>query len=152
MSVFGPELFFPLGVFRQPDERRSGSIATLDATDAFNLFLVARLKDGTSIATASAAVALFGRSLARTFPAEYEHYLWSVAELPKFGTSNITANEAAVSMLGVVLLGMTGAVLLTVCLNLTSMLLARGRARRKEFAIRLALGGSRARVVRQLLT
>ena len=49
------------------------------------------------------------------------------------------------------MMGMTGAVLLTVCLNLASMLLARGRARRKEFAIRLAIGSGRTRIVRQLL-
>jgi predicted permease len=152
MSVFGPELFFPLGVFDSlSNDIQDQSQRTLLRPDAFNLFLVARLKDDTSIATASEAVALFGRSLAQIFPAEYEHYLWSVAELPKFGTMTSPSNEAAVSMLGVVLLGMTGAVLLTVCLNLASMLLARGRARRKEFAVRLALGGSRARIVRQLL-
>jgi predicted permease len=152
MSVFGPELFFPLGVFDSlSNDIQDHSQRTLLRPDAFNLFLVARLKDGTSIATASEAVALFGRSLAQTSPAEYEHYLWSVAELPKFGTMTSPSNEAAVSMLGVVLLGMTGAVLLTVCLNLASMLLARGRARRKEFAVRLALGGSRTRIVRQLL-
>jgi putative ABC transport system permease protein len=152
MSVFGPELFFPLGVFNTlSNDFQSDTQRTLERPDAFNLFLVARLKDGLSIAAASEAVALFGRSLARTFPAEYDHYALSVAELPKFGTSTSPSNEAAVTTLGVVLLGMTGAVLLTVCLNLASMLLARGRARRKEFAVRLALGGSRARIVRQLL-
>ena len=75
----------------------------------------------------------------------------TLAPLPRFGTSTSPMDESAVGLLGAVMVGLTAAVLLTVCLNLAAMLLARGRARRKELAIRLALGSSRARLVRQLL-
>ena len=152
MSVVGPELFFPLGVFHTlATEFMDASARSLQRADAYNLFLVARLKDGVALNTAGAGLELFGQSLARSFPAEHEHHVLSLAPLPKFGTSTSPSDETVLGTLGVVMMGMTAAVLLTVCLNLASMLLARGRARRREFAVRLAIGGGRARIVRQLL-
>ena len=90
-------------------------------------------------------------ALTTAMPAEYRDARLTVAPLPRFGTSTSPMDEGAVGLLGAVMIGLTAAVLLTVCLNLAAMLLARGRARRKELAIRLALGSSRARLVRQLL-
>jgi predicted permease len=153
MMVLGPELFFPLGVFHSiADDFEGEERRQLGRADTFNLFLVARLADGVSTGSAGARLDGVGPQLARAFPAEYEDARVTIHPLPRFGTSTTPTDEGVVGLLGGVLLGLTGAVLLTVCLNLASMLMARGRARRKEFAIRLALGGGRGRIVRQLLT
>lgn len=152
MPIFGPELFFPLGVFDTLANDSDGNAAArLGAPDVHNLFVIGRLATGTAPAAGNEALGLYGRSLAQSFPAEYEHFELFSTALPRFGANATPSNEAVIGMLAVVLLGMTGAVLLTVCLNLASMLLARGRGRRKEFAVRLALGGQRFRIVRQLL-
>ncbi len=152
MMVFGPELFFPLGVFHSLSNDFQGETArTLERSDAYNLFVTARLKHGITAEAASARLTLTSQQLERAYPAEYRDARVTLSPQPRFGTSTHPSDESSLTLFGIVMLGLTGAVLLTVCLNLASMLMARGRARRKEFAIRLALGGGRTRIVRQLL-
>ncbi len=152
MMVFGPELFFPLGVFHTISNDFQGESArTLERPDAFNLFVSARIQDGVTYEAAASRLTVTAQRLERAFPAEYRDARVTMGPQPRFGASTRPSDESSITLFGAVMLGLTGAVLLTVCLNLASMLMSRGRARRKEFAIRLALGGGRSRIVRQLL-
>jgi len=149
--LFGPEFFFPLGDYASlenfvvGDERR-----TLERADAYSLIVVARLAPGVEFGQARAALDALGANLERAFPVEFKDQTVTAGPLARLGTSSSPRSETPVKIFCGVLMALAGAVLLIVCLNLAGLLLARGQARRREFAIRLALGGRRAQLVRQL--
>lgn len=148
-ATVGPEFYFPLGVFGSiGEERRS-----LQRADQFALNLIARLNSGVTIAAAQSALAGTAAGLEELYPVEQKDQAFILGPLPRFVAGPEPKQVGIVAgLLGTVLMGLTGSVLLIVSLNLAGLLLVRGHARRREFAIRLALGGSRCRLVRQLLT
>lgn len=147
----GPDFYFPLGVYDALTSGVSGD-SRLAAADARVLYLVARLQTGVSPDSAQAALRLLGENLARRFPSEQKDQTLLLGPLPRLRTSASPESEVGLALGSIVLLGLSVTVLLVVGLNLAGLQLARGHARRKEFAIRLALGGARGRIVRQLLT
>ncbi len=149
----GPDFYFPLGVYDALVRGRAGGgDSSLASAEARGLFLVARLQTGVSRDAARAALRLLGENLARRFPAEQKDQTLTLGALPRLRTSPVPENNAGLALASVVLLGLSATVLLVVCLNLAGLQFARGHARRREFAVRLALGGGRGRIVRQLLT
>ena len=87
------------------------------------------------------------------YPAENRNQLLSAAPLARVSISDGPSSDGDdVGATFAMLMGMAAIVLIVACLNLANMMLARGTARRKEIAMRLALGGGRSRIVRQLLT
>jgi putative ABC transport system permease protein len=110
--------------------------------------LLARLQPGVTLEAARAEVRTIAARLAEGAPEVYtEEWINNSAPVPLRETM-VGAVEQALW----ILLGAVGLVLLIACANIANLLLVRGRARRKEFAIRTALGAARARVTRQLLT
>ena len=153
MMLFGPELYFPLGCFDLLANDVGGTAKrTLEKRDGNQLFLLGRLKPGVSPEAAAPALRALATSLEETFPVEQKDQTIITGPLPRLSTNTNPSSDNQLTMLGSLLLGMAAIVLLIACLNLANMLLARRASRRKEIAIRLALGGGRGRIVRQLLT
>jgi macrolide transport system ATP-binding/permease protein len=138
------EVWFPMMMLTQIEPGND----YLENRDSYNLFIQGRLKPGVTLAQAEDALKNIAAQLAREFPKENEGKTIMLSPPGLFGAFM----RGPIMGFAGVLMAVVGLVLLLACTNLANLLLARATERRKEIAVRLALGASRWRLVRQLLT
>jgi predicted permease len=114
------------------------------------VFMVGRLKPGVSFDEANNSMRAFGDRLAQEYPAENSGR--TVVLLPLSETNVPPAQRSLFLLVGTLMMGIVVLVLLIACGNVANLLLAREMQRRRELAIRISLGASRWRLIRQLLT
>src|SRR5947207_4251623 len=152
MQVLSPEVWLPISVYDQvANDFESENKTTIDDRKGTQLRIMGRLKPGMTSAAARPALEALAANLEKAYPVEQKDRTFIADRVPRNTVSNRPKADSQIKAIAPLLLGMAAVVLLVACLNLANMLLARGTARRKEIAIRLALGGSRWRIVAQLL-
>src|SRR5947209_1444384 len=141
-KMFWPEVWLPI----LNEEQIEGYNWIHQRSDQ-NSWVVGRLKDGITPAQAEANLDSIAAQLAHEYPDTDERVNFRLSR-PGF-LGDMLGGPVRGFMLGVMLLA--GLVLLAACLNLGGLLAARTSARARELAIRVAIGSSRSRILRQLI-
>ena len=152
MTLFSPEWWFPLGIY-DGIVSDTFKLRATGLTDRGNypLNLAAALRPGVSLDAAEAALEPLARRLATEYPGSDKDQAFTLGPVPRMNISSRPRSGGPIYVVAALLASMTGLVLVVACLNLANMLLARGAARRKEMAIRQALGSGRGRILQQLI-
>src|SRR6266849_1100773 len=153
-ALIAPDIWVPLGIRSQLGSAFGDSETMHDLANpkAYAFNLTGRLRPGLTIESAKSRLPVLSQrfNAMQAVDSEFAREV-QIQKPSRFSLSTSPEDDGPITLIGTLLMAMACAVLLIACLNLANMLLARGTARTKEIALRIALGASRWRIIRQLL-
>jgi predicted permease len=153
-GFYGTEKFLQSGIFvplanegALENDGVPGGVTWMEQRRAKHVFSIVRLKDGVTLPEAQAELAAIAARTRQQYPTDEEGLGYKLARAGLLG--NTLGGPARAFLAG--LMALAGIVLLAACANLGSLFAARTADRSREIAIRLAIGSSRWRILRQTL-
>jgi putative ABC transport system permease protein len=148
-TLLKPDVWTPIAGVAETMPRLSqgGANNIFNQRAAVWLVMGGRLRDGVTTAQANAEAQAIGANLEKEYPNENRGKGLTVVRSTRVPGQAVTVGGFFGFLMMIVLL-----VLMIACVNVAGILLARGAARRREIAVRLAVGAGRGRLIRQLLT
>ncbi len=143
-AFVAPDVWVPVAMWGE----LRGSHGIIESRASWGLQLVGRLAPEATVEQAQSELSLIAQALAEEYPIANEGVGVHVAKTAALPPS---ARVAVAAFMGVLLV-VTAVVLLVACVNVGNMLLARALGRRREIAVRLAVGAGRSDIIRQLVT
>jgi predicted permease len=144
-TLLRADLWLPLSMLVEAAPRMNANMLTEHRI--VWLVMGGRLKPGVSVRQAQSEMDAIAAAIEREFPNDYKGRGVAVAQSALVpGRTNIVAGFVGM------LMAIVGLLLLIACVNVAGMMLARAAARRREIAVRIAIGAGRWRLIRQLLT
>jgi predicted permease len=150
-AMISPELYLPLGMYESVTNDFEGHGLQLASRSNHVLIVVGRLREGMTQQAADASLAVVADRMAQAYPGENKDQAFIVHTLSRNSVSTNPSTDSEIAFPAILLISMAAVVLLIASLNVANMMLVRGAARRREIAIRQALGAARGSILQQLL-
>jgi predicted permease len=148
-SIVDVQGYLPIGMAAATSDSKNDFLTDRKAGDTI---IVGRLKAGVKLEETPPVLNLVARRLSEQYPVIHDRYSLRVFPVGPLGPGSSSGAQSSINAMAAFFLVLVGLVLVLACVNVANLLLVRATARKREIALRAALGAGRGRLVRQLLT